>query len=142
MSDQETKNPQLSDREQEVVKLLATGASNQQIALELVISVNTVKVHLRKIYEKMGVQSRTEAVMVAVQEGWVSVSDEEPIESTNKTFLIANPQPALAPWQQIYLSGALLLALITLLIPVFWKNLPEAAARRPHPRSTLCRGRS
>jgi LuxR family transcriptional regulator, maltose regulon positive regulatory protein len=52
----------LSDRELEVLQLMATGASNQDIAEALVIAVNTVKRHARNIFDKLGVENRTQAV--------------------------------------------------------------------------------
>lgn len=53
---------QLSDREQAVLALLAHGRLYKEIAVELGISVNTVRTYLRRIYEKLHVNSRTEAV--------------------------------------------------------------------------------
>lgn len=61
--------PPLSDREIELLTELVKGSTNRQIAKALDISPNTVKSHLRNIYEKMGVSSRTEAVAVALQDG-------------------------------------------------------------------------
>jgi DNA-binding CsgD family transcriptional regulator/N-acetylneuraminic acid mutarotase len=64
-------NKELTAREREILELVATGASNRQIAQHLHISSNTVKVHLRNIFAKLGVASRTEATLYAIQEGFV-----------------------------------------------------------------------
>jgi ATP/maltotriose-dependent transcriptional regulator MalT len=55
----------LSHRELEVLKLIAQGHSNQQIAEQLFISLHTVKTHARRIHSKLGVQRRTQAVAKA-----------------------------------------------------------------------------
>ncbi len=70
-------NNQLSERELEILRLVATGVSNKEIAQTLVISVNTVKVHLRNIFSKLEVSSRTEATMWAVREGIVDVPAQD-----------------------------------------------------------------
>ncbi len=54
-----------SPRELEVLQLIAEGLSNQEIAARLILSLNTVKGHTRKIYGKLGVNSRTQAVAKA-----------------------------------------------------------------------------
>jgi DNA-binding NarL/FixJ family response regulator len=60
--------PKLTDREMQVLKLIARGMNNRDIAKELFISENTVKNHVRNILEKLQIHSRMEAVMVAVRE--------------------------------------------------------------------------
>ncbi|MDP1818393.1 MAG: response regulator transcription factor [Acidimicrobiales bacterium] len=60
--------PRLTSRELEVLKLVAEGMSNRQIAVELYISENTVKNHVRNILEKLHLHSRMEAVVYAVRE--------------------------------------------------------------------------
>ncbi|HEX9371114.1 MAG TPA: response regulator transcription factor [Roseiflexaceae bacterium] len=61
----------LSARELEVLRLLVAGASNKTIAARLTLSENTVKSHISHIFGKLGVQSRAEAVAVALQRGMV-----------------------------------------------------------------------
>jgi len=60
--------PYLNDREMQVLRLVARGMNNRDIAKELYISDNTVKNHVRNILEKLQIHSRMEAVMVAVRE--------------------------------------------------------------------------
>jgi NarL family two-component system response regulator LiaR len=65
----------LSEREMEVLKLAATGVSNKDIAQQLFLSPRTVQVHLGNIFSKLGVASRTEAVLHALRKGWLTLDD-------------------------------------------------------------------
>jgi two-component system NarL family response regulator len=69
--------PALTARELEVLKLVAKGMSNREIADELFISENTVKNHVRNILEKLHLHSRMEAVMYALREKLLDLRDED-----------------------------------------------------------------
>lgn len=95
---------QLSERELETLRLVAQGRTNQQIAHDLGISINTVKVHLRNIFGKIGVASRVEATMYAVRMGLVSIEQatatvaetEELVSEQSVAATGANVMPAVA----------------------------------------------
>jgi DNA-binding NarL/FixJ family response regulator len=63
----------LTEREQEVLELLAEGKTNKEIAESLIISDRTVQTHLSNVFSKMGVSSRTEAVLEAIRRGWLKI---------------------------------------------------------------------
>ncbi len=62
----------LTKREQEILALVASGKTNQEIAEELYIAPGTVRVHIHAILQKLGVRDRTQAALMAVQKGLVS----------------------------------------------------------------------
>jgi DNA-binding CsgD family transcriptional regulator/N-acetylneuraminic acid mutarotase len=125
-------NP-LSEREMEVARLLAKGLSNSEIARQLIISPHTVKVHLRNIFEKLAVSSRTEASMVLLQHGWLTVTGVEVVQPTELEAANATPSPLptlppepeplvdlpaqFLPWQRFYLIGASIFCLLLLIVP-------------------------
>jgi DNA-binding CsgD family transcriptional regulator len=123
----------LSEREMELVELLGQGLSNREIAQNLFISPNTVKVHLRNIYAKLHVSSRTEATMVALRQGLIEIElpgqEDETAESSAATAAQETPdeQPAahaqpLRLWQHIYLVASVLLVALG-----FWLTWPRVA---------------
>jgi NarL family two-component system response regulator LiaR len=58
----------LSDREREILKLIVEGQTNQQIASHLYLSLSTVKTHVKNIFNKMGVDHRVQAAVVALRQ--------------------------------------------------------------------------
>ena len=85
----------LSDRELEVLECVSGGAANKEVAHKLNISENTVKVHLRNIYTKLGVSSRTEATTVAFREGLITLADET--TALTSPPLPQSPEPSAVP---------------------------------------------
>jgi DNA-binding NarL/FixJ family response regulator len=63
----------LSPREHQVLRLAAQGFTNREIAYRLGVSDRTVQFHMRSVFNKTGTSSRTEAAILAVRRGWVSV---------------------------------------------------------------------
>ena len=72
-ADHQLPPPKLTDREMEVLRLVAQGLNNRDIARGLFISENTVKNHIRNILEKLHLHSRVEAVMYAVRENLLEI---------------------------------------------------------------------
>jgi DNA-binding NarL/FixJ family response regulator len=65
----------LTEREMEVLRAVAGGKSNKEVAEVLFLSVYTVQVHLRNVFAKLGVGNRTEAVTYALTQGWINLQD-------------------------------------------------------------------
>lgn len=129
-----TENHDLSEREIEILKLVAQGLSNKEIAAQLYISINTVKVHMRNIFEKIGVVSRTEATLYAIEQSIIKSPGPEP-EPEIQTIVIPLPEPT--RWQTLWrkywwLSIPIGLAVIIGLAIVF-ANSPVFTPPQPTP---------
>lgn len=89
--------PPLSEREMEVLQEAARGLPNKDIARRLNLSVRTVHTHLGNIFSKLGVGSRTEAVLLALRNAWISLEDtyrytpERPTEGHERTTPTPHP---------------------------------------------------
>ena len=125
-------NSELSERELQILLLVAQGLSNRQIAGQLDISDNTVKVHVRNIFVKINVASRTEASLYAVRHGLIVVESQSAapaptVEPPPPLVIPADTmRPVLVPrW------GWLLAAGIVVLISggglVWWTTQPPVA---------------
>ena len=73
---------ELTDREREILRMVAAGKANKQIAAELVISERTARTHVSNILRKLNLSSRTQAALWAVREGLAGDSDEPPLQSS------------------------------------------------------------
>ena len=142
----------LSEREIEIMRLVATGATNLQIARELIISVNTVKVHLRNIFTKLGVESRTEATLSAIQLGWVEVGGVSQATTEDLTREVSEaeaPRPDPISWaQRLFLVLAMAVLVVLVLLPqirtvsegpLTWLTDQTVEVRQPGPRSVADR---
>ncbi len=132
----------LSDRELETLQAVAEGLANKEIAAKLFISPNTVKVHLRNVYTKLEVNSRTEAVTLALQKGFITLAGAEeaaeaespaPDESDAPSMETAVPPPSKSlNRSEIILLVATLAAVV--LIGLFgWQALSDPAPPTPEP---------
>ncbi len=132
----------LSEREIEIIELVAEGLTNREIAIRVFLSPNTVKVHLRNIFSKTGVASRTELTVLAMQEGWIAApvtplnpagnsteaegllakieAGEAPVSLAETPVIIEEAPPVLDLWPRrrwIGLALGMLLALAVLFLP-------------------------
>jgi len=117
-----TDNTSLTSRETEILALIAVGKANKEIAADLFISVNTVKVHVSNIFQKIDVSSRTEATLYAIENGIVQSpaptntqqedTGSETSGVTSEIIMGEKPRWLMKNWWVAVLLGFLLLFII------------------------------
>ena len=135
----EGQREELSEREKDILKLVASGASNKEIGATLDISANTVKVHLRNVFAKLDVRSRTEASMAAIELGLLPAPGQPPqVEPQPAEQVLAAAEPAerrepVRWWQRLVVLAAIVVAALAAFIPS--EALRPRAGSRPDPLS-------
>jgi DNA-binding CsgD family transcriptional regulator len=131
----------LTEREQDVARVLLQGKSNKQIALELGISNRTVEFHLKNIYTKLEVASRTEAILKLTERGLLKTTGALPVESTvaetsdpleNDSHVISWRIPMKKAY---YILGGVLLTLL-LVLGIVLDRTPQNVDVPPTPGET------
>lgn len=123
---------ELSEREQEILRLVARGKSNKEIALAVFLSVNTVHTHMRNIFRKINVSSRTEATLFAIENRIIQSPGAEalpPVETIAPPTEPAKPGFLKRYW---WLVGILGLGLIAGVLFLSFPNI----FRKPASQST------
>lgn len=125
-------NSPLSEREKDVARILLQGKSNKQIALELGISKRTVEFHLKNIYAKLGVASRTEAILKFAEVNLLKTTGTVPVKSTvEKTSdPIENDSNVISrriTMKKLYSIIGGLLAILLIALLMFFDFTPRAA---------------
>jgi DNA-binding CsgD family transcriptional regulator len=105
----------LSDREIEVLQLVGQGKSNKDIAGDLNISINTVKVHIGNIFQKISVSSRTEATLFAIEHGIIKspASPIPEIELETMTTPILEQKPT---WSDVFRQNRWIFLVLSVLV--------------------------
>ena len=135
----------LSEREIEILRLVATGVSNKEIATALSISPNTVKVHLRNIFSKIGVLSRTEATLYAIKTGIVARPSSEvagldvvnPQAADNPLALASDQTFEPEPTRRLPVRIVILWALIVVVVLIAAITISNNVLKSASPSPTL-----
>lgn len=126
------KNP-LSQRETEILQLLAQGKSNKEIATDLVISVNTVKVHISNIFQKINVSSRAEAMVFALENGLIEAPRQETPEPQIITKVVEVESVKLGWLRKFWWLLAIALVLLALGFAVIFSRSTILSQPTPTP---------